>query len=173
MATFGASLHTLDVLKADQGIAVDAQQTVVELLFQEELIVLVGGLVADRYGPRIATAVSTLVSAGVLLVWVGSYELPFAVILVAITLSGILQGLLLPSRDLLIRAVTPQGSMGKVLGFLTTGMMLAAAAVQPVFGWLMDIQEPRWVFWLSAIFVVAGLFCFAGASSTADEKQPA
>ncbi|MDC0032944.1 MFS transporter [Alphaproteobacteria bacterium] len=135
--------------------------------------VLVGGFVADRYGPRIATAFATLVSAGVMLVIVGSYDLPVAVILLAITLSGILQGVLLPSRDLLIRAVTPQGSMGKVLGFLTTGMMLAAAAVQPMFGWLMDIQEPRWVFWLSAIFVVGGLFCFAGASSTNGEKQPA
>jgi len=135
--------------------------------------VLIGGVVADRYGPRIATAFATLVSAGIMLVIVGSYQLPAAVILTAITLSGILQGMLLPSRDLLIRAVTPQGSMGKVLGFLTTGMMLAAAAVQPVFGWLMDIQEPRWVFWLSAIFVVGGLFCFAGASSTTEEKQTA
>jgi FSR family fosmidomycin resistance protein-like MFS transporter len=135
--------------------------------------VLVGGLLADRYGPRIATAAATLVSAGILLIWVGSFELPYSVILSAITLSGILQGILLPSRDLLIRAVTPQGSMGKVLGFLTTGMMLAAAATQPVFGWLMDIHEPRWVFWLSAIFVVAGLFCFAGASGKQDEKQPA
>ena len=135
--------------------------------------VLVGGLVADRYGPRVATAFATLVSAGVMLIIVGTYQLPTAVILVAITLSGVLQGVLLPSRDLLIRAVTPQGSMGKVLGFLTTGMMLAAAAVQPVFGWLMDIQEPKWVFWLSAVFVIGGLFCFAGASSTAEEKQPA
>jgi predicted MFS family arabinose efflux permease len=135
--------------------------------------VLIGGLVADRYGPRIATAFATLVSAGVMLVFVGSYELPAPVILTAITLSGALQGVLLPSRDLLIRAVTPQGSMGKVLGFLTTGMMLAAAAVQPVFGWLMDIQEPRWVFWLSAIFVIGGLFCFAGANNTTTERETA
>lgn len=135
--------------------------------------VLVGGLVADRFGPRIATAFATLVSAGVLLVVIGSYALPATVVLVAITLSGALQGVLMPSRDLLIRAVTPQGSMGKVLGFLTTGMMLAAAVVQPLFGWLMDLHEPRWVFWLSAVFVVGGLFCFAGASTTADQEQPA
>lgn len=135
--------------------------------------VLIGGIVADRYGPRIATAVGTLVSAGVLLILVGSYALPATVILIAISLSGVLQGVLLPSRDLLIRAVTPQGSMGKVLGFLTTGMMLAAAAVQPVFGWIMDTQDPRWVFWLSAIFVAGALFCFAGANGTTDQKQPA
>jgi len=35
--------------------------------------VLVGGFVADRYGPRIATAFATLVSAGIMLIVVGSY----------------------------------------------------------------------------------------------------
>ena len=125
--------------------------------------VLIGGFVADKYGPRIATAVGTLVGAAVLLIFVGSYDLPVIVILVAIIISGMLQGILLPSRDLLIRAVTPTGSMGKVVGFLTMGMMLAAALVQPIFGWLMDINEPRWVFWLSAIFVAGALFCFSSA----------
>ena len=47
--------------------------------------VLAGGIVADRFGPRIATAAGTLVSAAVLLVLVGSYELPTTAILVAIT----------------------------------------------------------------------------------------
>mgnify|MGYP003311219970 FL=1 len=92
--------------------------------------------------------------------------MPVIVILVAIIISGMLQGILLPSRDLLIRAVTPTGSMGKVVGFLTMGMMMAAAMVQPIFGWLMDINEPRWVFWLSAIFVAAALFCFSSARSS-------
>lgn len=128
--------------------------------------VLIGGFVADKFGPRVATAIGTLIGAAVLLVFVGSYNLPILVILIAITLSGLLQGILLPSRDLLIRAVTPSGSMGKVVGFLTMGMMMAAAVVQPIFGWLMDINEPRWVFWLSAIFVAGALFCFSSARSS-------
>ena len=111
----------------------------------------------------VATAFGTLVSAAVMLAIVGTYNLSAITILVVISISGALQGLLLPSRDLLIRSVTPLGSMGKVMGFLTMGMMLAAAVVQPVFGWLMDMNEPRWVFWLSAIFVAGGLFCFSSA----------
>ncbi len=133
--------------------------------------VLIGGFVADKYGPRVATAVGTLVGAAILLIFVGSYDLPVIVILSAITLSGVLQGILLPSRDLLIRAVTPAGSMGKVVGFLTMGMMMAAAVVQPIFGWLMDVNEPRWVFWLSAIFVAGALFCFSSARTS--NKQAA
>ena len=134
--------------------------------------VLVGGFVADRFGPRVATAFGTLVSAAVMLFIVGTYNLSAVTILVIISISGALQGLLLPSRDLLIRSVTPLGSMGKVMGFLTMGMMLAAAVVRPVFGWLMDINEPRWVFWLSAIFVVGGLFCFSSARRSGTKMDP-
>jgi MFS family permease len=135
--------------------------------------VLVGGLVADKYGPRVATAFGTLVGAAVLLLLVGSYDLPVIVIFTTIAISGLLQGILLPSRDLLIRAVTPAGSMGKVVGFLTMGMMMAAAAVQPIFGWLMDTNEPRWVFWLSAIFVSGALFCFSSAKIKNQETSAA
>lgn len=136
------------------------------------MVVLVGGFVADRFGPRVATAFGTLVSAAVMLFIVGTYNFSAVTILVIISISGALQGLLLPSRDLLIRSVTPLGSMGKVMGFLTMGMMLAAAVVQPVFGWLMDINEPRWVFWLSAIFVVGGLFCFSSARRSGTKMDP-
>jgi FSR family fosmidomycin resistance protein-like MFS transporter len=135
--------------------------------------VLIGGFVADKYGPRVATAFGTLVGAAILLVFVGSYDLPVLLILGAIMMSGLLQGVLLPSRDLLIRAVTPAGSMGKVVGFLTMGMMMAAAVVQPIFGWLMDINEPRWVFWLSAIFVAGALFCFSSARTSSKQVAAA
>jgi MFS family permease len=50
--------------------------------------------------------------------------------------------------------------MGKVMGFLSTGMMAAAAVVPVTFGWLLDIGEPSWVFWLSALFVTGGLVTF-------------
>ena len=135
--------------------------------------VLIGGFVADKYGPRVATAFGTLVGAAILLVFVGSYDLPVLLISGAIMMSGLLQGVLLPSRDLLIRAVTPAGSMGKVVGFLTMGMMMAAAVVQPIFGWLMDINEPRWVFWLSAIFVAGALFCFSSARTSSKQVAAA
>jgi hypothetical protein len=42
-------------------------------------------------------------------------------------------------------------------------MMISAAVVQPAFGWLMDLEAARWVFWISAGFVAAALFSFAGA----------
>jgi len=129
--------------------------------------ILAGGMLADRLGPRIGTAVATLVTAGALMAALGFWRLTPLPLIAALALSGVLQGLLLPTRDLLIRAVTPEGSMGKVMGFLTSGMMLASGLVPVLFGWLLDIGQPAWVFWLSGIFVIGALFSFSTARGRA------
>lgn len=129
--------------------------------------ILAGGLLADRLGPRIGTAVATLVTAGALMAVLGFLPLTPVPLIALLAVSGILQGLLLPTRDLLIRSVTPEGSMGKVMGFLTSGMMLASGLVPILFGWLLDIGQPAWVFWLSGIFVIGALFSFSTARGRA------
>lgn len=128
--------------------------------------ILAGGVLADRIGPRIGTAVVTLVFAGAAIALVGTVPLSSVLLMVVMSVSGFLQGLLMPTRDLLIRAVTPDGSMGKVMGFLSTGMMVSAAVVPAVFGWLLDAGRPGWVFWLSAFFVTGALLTFTTARST-------
>jgi MFS family permease len=127
--------------------------------------ILAGGVLADRIGPRISTAVVTLVFAGAAIAVVGTIPLSSVLLMVVMSVSGFLQGLLMPTRDLLIRAVTPDGSMGKVMGFLSTGMMVSAAVVPAVFGWLLDAGRPGWVFWLSAFFVTGALLTFTSARS--------
>ena len=77
------------------------------------------------------------------------------------TLAGVFLGLLLPSRDLLVRRVTPKGSMGKVVGFLSTGMMGSAAVAPLIFGFFLDDGNANLVFWISGIFVALALFTFA------------
>lgn len=129
--------------------------------------ILAGGVLADRIGPRISTAVVTLLVAGASIVLVGAVELPSTLLIVVMSVSGFLQGLLMPTRDLLIRSVTPDGSMGKVMGFLSTGMMVSAAVVPAVFGWLLDVDRPGWVFWLSAFFVTGALLTFTTAKGRA------
>jgi len=125
--------------------------------------ILAGGILADRIGPRVSTAVVTLVVAGASIALVGAVPLSSALLMVVMSVSGFLQGLLMPTRDLLIRSVTPDGSMGKVMGFLSTGMMVSAAVVPAVFGWLLDVGRPGWVFWLSAFFVSGALLTFTTA----------
>ena len=122
--------------------------------------ILAGGFVADRYGVRRLTAYLTLGIAALLIAAIGSITLPQAIIFAAISVSGFLQGLLLPTRDLLIRDVTPEGSMGKVMGFLSSGLMGASFAVPILFGWLLDQGLTRPIFWISAVFIAAAMLCF-------------
>ncbi len=125
--------------------------------------ILAGGILADRWGPRVTTAFVTLVGGAGLVMLMGMTELPFVLLVAVFALSGFLQGLLLPARDLLIRSVTPEGSMGKVMGFLSSATMLASAAVPPLFGWILDVADPNWVFWISAVFIIGALLSFVTA----------
>ena len=69
----------------------------------------------------------------------------------------------MPPAPTLIRSVTPEGSMGKVMGFLSSATMLASAAVPPLFGWILDVADPNWVFWISAVFIIGALLSFVTA----------
>jgi MFS transporter, FSR family, fosmidomycin resistance protein len=65
-------------------------------------------------------------------------------------------GLMQPSRDMIVRAVTPDGQFGKVFGFVTTGFNIGGIIAPLMFGYVMDIGHPRWVF-----FLVCGLSLLA------------
>ena len=93
---------------------------------------------------------------------------------VSLTAVGFLQGFLLPSRDLLLRSVTPDGAMGRVMGFVSSGANLAGGLVPLVFGWILDNYDPKWIFFIAAAFVAtrlrqAGVECVC---FTADLAQP-
>ena len=122
--------------------------------------VLAGGLLADRIGPQIATAFCTLVPAGILIALIGTYDMPIMVLFVVITLAGFLLGMLIPSRDLLLRSVTPKGSMGKVMGFASTGANFGGAIIPLAFGYIMDHHDTRLVFWIPAFFIAAAFLTF-------------
>ena len=127
----------------------------------------VGGLLADKIGPNIRIASISLVGAGCLIVVSGTLSMTVNMLFFIMTLAGAFLGLLLPSRDLLVRQVTPEGSMGKVVGFLSTGMMGAAAGAPLIFGFFLDNGNATLVFWVSGIFVALALFTFVTTTQRA------
>jgi MFS family permease len=122
--------------------------------------ILVGGYLADRTGPQIWVAVLTLVPAGLLIAAIGMFDLPAIALIAVITMAGFLMGVLVPSRDMLLRSVTPAGSMGKVMGFASTGANFGGAMIPIVLGWVMDNADPRWIFWITAAFVAGAMLTF-------------
>ena len=86
--------------------------------------------------------------------------MPSILLFVVISLAGFLLGLLIPSRDMLLRSVTPKGSMGKVMGFASTGANLGGAIMPMVLGYVMAHYDTRLVFWIPAFFVAAAFLTF-------------
>ena len=62
---------------------------------------------------------------------------------------------------MLVRAVTPPGSFGKVFGFVTTGFNIGGVIAPPVFGYFMDHQQP------GLVLLIAGICAFAAIPAVA------
>ena len=131
------------------------------LLAGSSLGILAGAQLADRMGPRIGTALATLLPAAVLTAVIGTVPLSLALLTACLTAIGFLTGFILPSRDLLLRSVTPDGAMGRVMGFVSSGANLAGGLVPLLFGLILDRYDAAWVFWIAAVLIATALFTFA------------
>ena len=127
--------------------------------------ILAGGFLADLSGRTFPIAVASLSIAGAGVALVGAFALPSYALIAILSLTGFTQGLFNPVRDLMVRSITPDGQMGKVMGFVSSGMNLSSGIVPLVYGWLMDHNEPRLVIYLSAAMVAVALFTFVGVKT--------
>jgi MFS family permease len=116
--------------------------------------VLGGGFVADmtrRHGD--VAAVGFALNAVIILL-IGTVGGGPAMLIVAMGLAGFLSGMIMPSRDMLVRAAAPPGAVGRTFGIVTTGFSVGGTIGPMLFGWIMDCGAPRWVFGASVIFML-------------------
>jgi MFS family permease len=118
--------------------------------------VLAGGLLATRFGRPEWIATGCFIGLAITGFAIGAADLGFAYLLVMMSLNGFVNGLMQPSRDMIVRAVTPEGQFGKVFGFVTTGFNIGGIIAPLMFGYVLDAGHPRAVF-----FLVAGLALIA------------
>ena len=116
--------------------------------------VLAGGFVADmtRRHAEVA-AVGYAVNACIVLC-IGTLGLGTAPLIVAMAGAGFLGGLIMPSRDMLVRAAAPAGAVGRTLGIVTSGFNIGGMVGPLMFGFIMDHGMPRWVFGASVIVMI-------------------
>jgi FSR family fosmidomycin resistance protein-like MFS transporter len=133
--------------------------------------ILVGGLLVDKVGKPELTAIVGFLVGAALLAAAGTFSLPIAAMAAVLTGAGFVTGIVQPSRDLLVRRVTPPGSVGKVFAFVSTGLALGGVLMPIAFGWLMDHADPRWVFWLSAIIILLTVLTVGGLASVSRERK--
>jgi len=77
-----------------------------------------------------------------------------AVVIPAMGLAGFLSGMIMPSRDMLVRAAAPPGAVGRAFGIVSVGLSTGGMIGPMLFGWIMDQGAPRWVFGATVVFMV-------------------
>jgi MFS family permease len=143
--------------------AVTANAALSGYLFMSAAGVLIGGWIASRTSRHGLVAVLGLTGTALATTLVGLVDLQSMVLILVLSLSGICTGLIMPSRDMIVRHVTPPGSYGKVFGFVTNGFSIGGIISPLIFGALMDHGEPRLLFlilagcWLLAVLTVASV----------------
>ncbi len=120
------------------------------LLAASALGVLAGGVLASRATNQVAVAGLGLALAGITTALVGIIDFSSFALVLMMSLSGFFGGVIAPSRDLLVRAATPEGAFGRVFGFVSTGFNIGSMIAPVMYGAFMDRAEPRAVFLLSA-----------------------
>jgi MFS family permease len=138
-----------------QGLSLTmANAALTAFLFASAGGVLAGGIVADRTRHHGLVAAFGFGSAAALVLLVGAGGLPPWALPPVMALAGFLSGLIMPSRDMLVRAAAPPGQAGAVFGIVSTGFNLGGMAGPPLFGWLIDAGEPRLIFLAVAGFML-------------------
>src|SRR5262249_60435684 len=90
--------------------------------------VLLGGFIADRtpHHERVAAVGFAFTAAmAILLGWV---DMPAAILIGVMSAGGLLNGVIQPSRDMMVRAVTPVGSFGQDFAAVSIGFKLPRLA---------------------------------------------
>jgi MFS transporter, FSR family, fosmidomycin resistance protein len=147
----GLNTYLVVALGALHSTPVDvANVALTSLLAMNAVGVLAGGVLAGRTAHHALVAATGLAVGGVVTALVGLFDFHSAGLILLMGVSGFCVGATYPSRDMLVRAVTPAGAYGLVFGFVSVGYNIGASIAPIAYGALMDNHMPRAVFLLSA-----------------------
>ena len=158
MASSGIWIFSVAALVALHQLSLaSANAALTAYLFASAIGVLIGGAIADRTGRHDLLVAVALVTGAAMIAIVGALSLPMLSLVSALGIAGLMHGLIRPARDLMVRTVTPRGSIGKVFGFVTTGANLGSTVSPVLFGWMIDRGDPQGVFLLIALLMLVAV----------------
>jgi MFS transporter, FSR family, fosmidomycin resistance protein len=139
VASSGLNGFAVTVLVDDRGVPLAAANfALTAMLVTSALGVLLGGLIADRTRRHDLVVVAGFCTAAGIAAMLGLVPVPLAALVAGLGAVGLAQGMIRPSRDMMVRAIAPPGSVGTVFGFVTAGLNVGSAASPIFFGWLID-----------------------------------
>jgi len=116
--------------------------------------VLAGGFVADRTRRHGQVAAAGFAVNAVIILLIGTIGFGPLVLVTAMGVAGFLSGMIMPSRDMLVRAAAPAGAIGRAFGIVSIGLSTGGMIGPMLFGWIMDRGAPHWVFGASVVFML-------------------
>jgi FSR family fosmidomycin resistance protein-like MFS transporter len=123
--------------------------------------VLIGGLLVGRTTRHAMVATVGLAAMALFALLVAQIDLGTFALIAVMSLIGLFSGIIMPSRDMIVREITPPGSFGKVFGFVTTGFNIGGIVSPLIFGAIMDHGSPRLVFLAVAAFCLVAVLTVA------------
>lgn len=150
----------------------NAQLALTCFLVGNAIGILFGGYIADRTVHHERVAMIGFLTTAVIVFLIGLGTWPGAGVIVAMAVAGTLYGIIMPSRDMLVRAITPKGQSGKIFGFVTAGFNVGGIITPVLFGQVMDSGNPRLLFVLAPAFMlVAAATVLATRAVQGDERE--
>jgi len=158
MANGGIQTYTVVSQQAMYGTPASIANVALSgFLLMSALGVLLGGIIADRTPHHERVAAIGFACTSTMAILMGWVALPGIALVLVMSIGGLLNGMIQPSRDMMVRAVTPPGSFGKVFGFVTTGFNLGGMIAPLTYGWLMDHGQPRMIYAIVVVFILLAL----------------
>jgi MFS transporter, FSR family, fosmidomycin resistance protein len=169
MGGAGVQAWLVTVLHTTQGLSLEiASAALTGYMLGSTAGVLVGGWFADAHKEHVLSfaVVLTVVSAALVLCanWLG---LPGVGVIAVMLGAGMALGASRTPRDIMVKDAAPPGQIGKVFGFVSSGLPLGSALTPAPCGWLIDRGHPELVLVLVAVLLLLSLLCCGTARSTA------
>lgn len=153
----GNSINNFSVsaLMADKGLTlVGANAALTAYLGMSALGVLAGGFLADHTKRHGDVAALGFGLNAVFILFVALFQMPAVMVALAMGIGGFLSGMIMPSRDMIVRKASPPGQAGSVFGIVSTGFNIGGMIGPLLFGWIMDHAAPVWIFYAAIAFML-------------------
>jgi MFS family permease len=128
-----------------------ANSALTALLIMSAAGVLAGGVLTGMTSRHGLVASGGLVVTAIVCVLIGLIDFNALALVVLMSAAGFFSGLTMPSRDMIVRAVTPPGAYGRVFGFVSSGFNIAGIVAPIIFGQLLDHGYVREIFFFMAL----------------------
>jgi MFS transporter, FSR family, fosmidomycin resistance protein len=163
MAGAGIQSWLITILHQVHGLAIEAASSALTGYMAGMIGGVLVGWVADRTDRHLPFVVILTVGAAALLLLTGIVSLAELPTIGVLFVAGIMTGASRTPRDVMVKDAAPPGQIGKVFGFVSSGMSLGGAIMPVPYGMIIDAGRPELVLVVVATLLLLSLLCAGGA----------